>query len=263
MEEEKNLSQDLNSDLFWFGESTAEETPDVVEEGSLMGIPDPVVEEGGETVVEWEGSPDLGEELVPWGESSTGEEVIVDETTEWGKDELGSLLADLKWDNEEIDEKVEEIKEEVKDSGNTELIWTINDLQSMLAEKTTKVQELTKQLEVSNVSLMDKVWESEELSIYRPVIENLENNPKLMLLAKYWDSKWISNPKMKNRLIWIVSDLIMEYTWEDISTLINNKQADAIWDLEDLWWGAAPIPTAAPKWDVKDLSKEESLNNLF
>jgi hypothetical protein len=85
----------------------------------------------------------------------------------------------------------------------------------------------------------------------------------MMMLAKYWNNKGMQNERMKNRVIWIISDMVMEYTWEDISDLINQKQSNEVLDLWDDWGWAAPVPTKMAKGDDKDLTMEQSINDLF
>ncbi len=268
------LSQDLDDDIF--GPSYDEEA--VVEEEST----DILGEVGWEEEawpnwvwiwedITWEVEEEFIEsdsEPVEWAknEEALAEVSDSEETTEdaapsdTGDDELNAILAELDEWTEEIEEKIEEVKDEAVNSWNQNLIDTIDELQTMLAEKGTKVIELTKQLETTNTSYLDKVWEAEGLSIYKNVIENLETNPNLMLLAKY---HWSDNEKIQWKLINIVSDLVMEYTGEDISALINQKQSDAVWDLWDDGEWMLPAPTSKQDEPEEDWDYEKSVNDLF
>lgn len=274
------LSQDLNMDMFW---------PSYDEEAKVEGDPDTAIlgevwgNEWEESMESTELGADITEEVnndlfwaesepIEWAKNEAAVEEIEDETqsadaaeesTEsidtWDS-ELDALLASLDEWSEEIEEKVEELKDDAEQSWNSKLMETIDELQGMLTEKSMKVQELTKQLEITNTNYLDRVWESEWLAIYKNVIDNLESNPNLMLLAKY---HWTDNEKIKTKMINIVSDLVMEYTWEDISELINQKQADSIWDLGESWDWIPPIPEWKEEGEDKDWDREQSITQLF
>lgn len=249
---------ELSQDFDLFGGQLDETTPetDVVEEDLFGGALDsePTPEE--ETVMAPE------EEVTPVDEATaeaTDTTEIEDETDMWELD-IDGIVKELLWQQEEVDDKVEEIKDEAENTGNNELLSMIDELQSLLIEKNQLIDELTKKDEITSSKLMDKYWDAENYSFYKDTIDALESNPKLNILVKYINS---DNEKMQDRVIGILSDLLTEKTWEDISALINTNQKSAVSNaLTDVnGWGEVAAP--AIEEEDKPLSYDESINNLF
>lgn len=248
---------ELSQDFDLFGGQLDENTPetDVVEEDLFGGALDsePMPEE--ETVA-------APEETEPVDEATT-EEVDTTEPTNdtdmWELD-IDAIVNELLWQKEEVDDKVEEIKDEAESTGNNELLSMIDELQSLLIEKNQLIDELTKKDEITSSKLMDKYWDAENYSFYKDTIDALESNPKLNMLVKYINS---DNEKMQDRVIGILSDLLTEKTWEDISALINTNQKSAVSNaLTDVnGWGEVAAPSLEE--EDKPLTYDESINNLF
>lgn len=249
---------ELSQDFDLFGGQLDENTPetDVVEEDLFGGALDsePTPEE--ETVAAPE------EETEPVDEAATEEVDTTEPTSEtdmWELD-IDSIVNELLWQQAEVDDKVEEIKDEAENTGNNELLSMIDELQSLLVEKNQLIDELTKKDEITSSKLMDKYWDAENYSFYKDTIDALESNPKLNMLVKYINS---DNERMQDRVISILSDLLTEKTWEDISALINSNQKSAVSNaLTDVnGWGEVAAP--ALEEEDKPLSYDESINNLF
>jgi len=250
------LSQDF--DLFWGQLDQTEPETDVVEE-DLFGWAldsEPTPEE--ETVDEGTDLEAEPTEEAPVAEAEPTE--TVDEVTDAEELDADAIIQELLWQQAEVDDKVEEIKDEAENTGNSELLWMIDELQSLLIEKNQLIDELTKKDEITSSKLMDKYWDAENYSFYKDTIDALENNPKLNMLVKYIDS---DNEKMQDRVINILSDLLTERTGEDISALINSNQKSAVSNaLTDVnGWGEVAAP--AIEEEDKPLTYDESINNLF
>jgi hypothetical protein len=174
--------------------------------------------------------------------------------------DVETIVNQLLWQQAEVDDKVEEIKDEAENTGNNELLSMIDELQSLLIEKNQLIDELTKKDEITSSKLMDKYWDAENYSFYKDTIDALESNPKLNMLVKYINS---DNERMQERVISILSDLLTEKTWEDVNALINSNQKSAVSNaLTDVnGWGEV----AAPELNEEDkpLTYDESINNLF
>lgn len=250
---------ELSQDFDLFGGQLDETTPetDVVEEDLFGGALDsePTTEE--ETIDEG-----TAQEETPVEEATTDETLATEEETAADTEELDveAIVNELLWQQAEVDDKVEEIKDEAENTGNSELLWMIDELQSLLIEKNQLIDELTKKDEITSSKLMDKYWDAENYSFYKDTIDALENNPRLNMLVKYIDS---DNEKMQDRVISILSDLLTEKTWEDISALINSNQKSAVSNaLTDVnGWGEVASPTIEE--EDKPLTYDESINNLF
>lgn len=249
---------ELSQDFDLFGGQLDEETPEteVVEEDLFGGALDsePTSEE--ETAMAPE------EETEPVEEATTEEVDTTEPTSEtdmWELD-IDAIVNELLWQQAEVDDKVEEIKDEAENTGNNELLSMIDELQGLLIEKNQLIDELTKKDEITSSKLMDKYWDAENYSFYKDTIDALESNPKLNMLVKYINS---DNEKMQERVIGILSDLLTEKTWEDVNALINSNQKSAVSNaLTDVnGWGEV----AAPALDEEDkpLTYDESINNLF
>ena len=242
-----NLSQDLNLDIFNDGEDTSmDEVTEAPAEELEVTPEEDVTEEVTEEI-----TPDVSaepvEEDVP--ESNSEEDVDID-----------ALVAEILWSSSDVDDKVEEIKDEASASGNEELLGMIDELQTLLAEKNQKIEELTKKDEITSGRLMDTYWDAENYSFYKPTIEKLENNPQLMMLVKNFDS---DNEKVQDRVVSILADLISEKTGEDVSSLINTNQKNSVANaLTDVDWGGVVWTPSAPEEDTV-FNRDQSLNELF
>lgn len=243
-----NLSQDLDLDIFNDGEDTSMEEVTEAPAEELEVTPEEDVTE------------EVTEEIVPTAEADEPvEEDVPEETSEEEDIDVDALVAEILWSTSDVDDKVEEIKDEAQSSGNEELLWMIDELQTLLAEKNQKIEELTKKDEITSGRLMDTYWDAENYSFYKPTIEKLENNPQLMMLIKNFDS---TNEKAQERVVSILADLISEKTGEDVSSLINSNQknsvANALTDVN--WWWEAWVPSEE---DEKIFNRDQSLTELF
>jgi len=242
-----NLSQDLNLDIFNDGEDTSMEEVTEAPAEELEVTPEEDVTE------------EVTEEVVPTAEADAPVEEDVPEAPEEDVD-VDALVAEILWNTSDVDDKVEEIKDEAQSSGNEELLWMIDELQTLLAEKNQKIEELTKKDEITSGRLMDTYWDAENYSFYKPTIEKLENNPQLMMLIKNFDS---TNEKAQERVVSILADLISEKTGEDVSSLINNNQKNSVANaLTDVDWGGVMGTPSMPEED-EVYNRDQSLNELF
>lgn len=242
-----NLSQDLDLDIFNDGEDTSmEEVTEAPAEELEVTPEEDVTEEVTEETQDVPAEP--VEEDVP-AETSDEEDIDVD-----------SLISEILWDTSTIDDKVEDIKDEAQSSWNEELLWMIDELQTLLAEKNQKIEELTKKDEITSGRLMDTYGDAENYSFYKPTIEKLEWNPQLMMLIKNWDNE---NERAQERVVSILADLISEKTGEDVSSLINANQKSSVSNaLTNVDWGGVMGTPSAPE-EEKDFNYDQSLNELF
>ncbi len=186
-------------------------------------------------------------------------EDVPEETSE-DEIDVDQLVADILGNSSDIDEKVEDIKDEAQSSGNEELLWMIDELQTLLAEKNQKIDELTKKDEITSGRLMDTYGDAENYSFYKPTIEKLESNPQLMMLVKNFDS---DNERAQERVVSILADLISEKTGEDVSQLINKNQKNSVSNaLTDVDWGGVMGTPSIPEEDTP-FNRDQSLNELF
>ena len=242
-----NLSQDLNLDIFNDGEDTPVEEVTEAPAEELEVTPEEDVTE------------EVTEEITPDVSAEPVEEDVPEETQEDDVD-IDQLVAEILWSTSDVDDKVEEIKDEAQTSGNEELLGMIDELQTLLAEKNQKIEELTKKDEITSGRLMDTYWDAENYSFYKPTIEKLENNPQLMMLIKNFDS---TNEKAQERVVSILADLISEKTGEDVSSLINSNQKNSVANaLTDVDWGGVMWTPSMPSEDVP-FDRDQSLNELF
>ena len=241
-----NLSQDLNLDIFNDGEDTS---MDEVTEAPAEELEVTPEEDVTEEVTEE--APDVQTE-------APVEEDVPEETSE--DVDIDALVAEILWDASDIDDKVEDIKDEAQSSGNEELLWMIDELQTLLAEKNQKIDELTKKDEITSGRLMDTYGDAENYSFYKPTIEKLENNPQLMMLVKNFDS---DNERAQERVVSILADLISEKTGEDVSSLINANQKNSVSNaLTNVDWGGVMWTPTVPE-EEQDFNYDQSLNELF
>lgn len=240
-----NLSQDLDLDIFNDGaEAPVEEVTEAPAE-ELEVTPEADVTE------------EVTEEEVPETpvEAPVEEDVPVEDDVDFDQ-----LVAEILWQASDIDEKVEEMKDEAQTSGNEELLGMIDELQTLLAEKNQKIDELTKKDEITSGRLMDTYGDAENYSFYKPTIEKLENNPQLMMLVKNFDS---DNERSQERVVSILADLISEKTWEDVSQLINSNQKKSVSSAltnVDGWW---VVWTPSAPEEEQDFDYNQSINDLF
>ena len=243
-----NLSQDLNLDIFNDGEDTSMEEVTEAPAEELEVTPEEDVTE------------EVTEEVAP--EAPAEKPAVEDVPAETPNEDIDidQLVSEILWSSSDVDDKVEEIKDEAQSSGNEELLWMIDELQTLLAEKNQKIEELTKKDEITSGRLMDTYWDAENYSFYKPTIEKLENNPQLMMLVKNFDS---DNERAQERVVSILADLISEKTGEDVSQLINANQKNSVSNaLTNVEWGGVMWTPAAPE-EEKDYNYDQSLNELF
>ena len=244
-----NLSQDLDFDIFNDWEDVTEESFDAEAPAEeLQSTPDETTEEPVEETTEDVESEVPAETTEDVQEPAAEEELDIDQ-----------LVADILGNSSEIDDKVEDIKDEAQSSGNEELLGMIDELQTLLAEKNQKIEELTKKNDITSGRLMDTYGDAENYSFYKPTIEKLENNPQLMMLVKNYDS---TNERAQERVVSILADLISEKTWEDVSSLINTNQKNSVSNaLTDVNWGwEAWVPEEE---DNEVFNRDQSLTELF
>lgn len=242
-----NLSQDLDLDIFNDGEDTSMEEVTEAPAEELEVTPE---EDVTEDVTEEEAQDVPAEPVMEDVPTETSEEDI----------DIDALVADILWSTSDIDDKVEDIKDEAQSSGNEELLWMIDELQTLLAEKNQKIEELTKKDEITSGRLMDTYGDAENYSFYKPTIEKLEWNPQLMMLIKNWDNE---NERAQERVVSILADLISEKTGEDVSSLINANQKNSVGNaLTNVEWGGVMWTPTAPT-EEPDFNYDQSLNELF
>ncbi len=174
-------------------------------------------------------------------------------------EDLDKWLDDLLKSNAETDDKVDEIKEVADESWNDSLIKLVDELQSLMAEKNLTIEELQKKVDVANNRYLSKFGWEEELSIYKPEIEKLQNNPRLMALVKFLDS---DNEKVKPKLVSILSDMIFNLTWQDVSDLLDQKDKAAL-NVLNSWGSDSPIMQENKPEEEQDMSFEQSTNDIL
>jgi hypothetical protein len=248
-----NLSQDLdifgdiggdsgeesNNDLFGTGDS------EEISADELLG--DVKEETPAEPVVAEE---PIKEEVIEEPEATTKEE----------DDEFNKLVDEILNGSTEVDDKVEEIKQQAEDEGNQELIDMIDELQKLLSEKNLQIEELQKSKEMVNGKYLDRYAETEGLMIHKDVIEKLEADPKLMMLVKYSDS---DNEKIKDRVLNILTDMIYKQTGQDVRELLDTAQKDSIGAIMSTPDSQASLDIPKMEKEDKDMTFEESIQNLF
>ena len=196
-------------------------------------------------------------------ESWTSEE-WAEESTEMGDEEevdVDQIVDSLLENSSDVDDKVNEIKDEAETTGNEDLVRLIDELQWLLVEKNQTIDELTRKNDFVSNKLADKYWDAENYAFYKSTIDKLENNQPLNMLVKFYDS---DNEKTQEKVIWILSDMIYEKTGQDISDLINAKQKDSVANaLTDVSWGWEIWTPDVNKDSNKTYNRDESLTNLF
>ena len=243
-----NLSQDLNLDIFNDDTDTSMEEVTEAPAEELEVTPEEDVTE------------EVTEEVSPAETDAPVEEDVPVETSDEEDIDVDALISEILWDSSTIDDKVEDIKDEAQSSWNEELLWMIDELQTLLAEKNQKIEELTKKDEITSGRLMDTYGDAENYSFYKPTIEKLEWNPQLMMLIKNWDNE---NERAQERVVSILADLISEKTGEDVSSLINANQKSSVSNaLTNVDWGGVMGTPSAPE-EEKDFNYDQSLNELF
>jgi len=265
-----NLSQDL--DIFGVADDAAEDITAELTADDLFWT-EPKVEDT-TTTDGWDvKKEEIKDDVkVDGGDESKTDEVKDEKpdetkTDEPGKEEennedkeLQEFIDGLLSDGEDVDEKIEEIKDKATDEGDNEMGKLIDELQTLIAEQRSKLEEQWKQLEVANTRYLDKVWEAEQYWVYKWVIDKLENDPKLMTLVKYYDT---DNDKVKDRVVWVVTDLLYDLTWQDVTELLDKKVKD---DVTTALWTSSSSPSATPEIPEEEdepMNFEDSTNLLF
>lgn len=128
-------------------------------------------------------------------------------------------------------------------------------------ELATANETLTRQLEVAREQNNRSVENSEEMRIYKPLIDKLEKEPQLMLFAKYY---WSKNDAMKGRLTDICKDMLQTLTGIDVYALLDKETTDSATAFgSDGADSAPPALTDAPaKADVVTRRKKDNTFSL-
>jgi len=172
----------LAADLDIFGSGDTEETVTPQEELDLFGASDETDTDTQETTDKTETETDTADETAE-----------ADETADEATDKTGSAEDTEEKVDGEVQEKIDEdpeLKKLFEDidreiAGDTKLQGLIQDLKVQNADLVTQLAVKDKQIETLNEKLISNAGSEADLGIYRPVITNLEENPRLMLLAKY------------------------------------------------------------------------------
>lgn len=248
-----NMSQDLDLDLFnWADE------PEVTEE-SYADVEAPIDELQTEPADEQE-AVEVDEEIpVVEEDVPATEDVQVEETTDDGEEpDVEAIVKEILGDQAEVDDKVDDIKEEAQSTGNTELLSMIDDLQTMLAEKNQKIDELTKKNEITSNRFMDTYSDAENFSFYKPTIDKLNSNSDLNILVKNFD-----NEKATDRVVDILAKMIYDKTGVDVNEAINAAQkqsvSNSLTDISSNWSDVVPTQEETEK----PFDRQESFTNLW
>lgn len=235
----------LDSDIFWAADDTTGETDTT--------NPEPTVEASTEEVIPEETTT---EELKP--ELDLNKEGT--EETQSDDAELQKRLDDLKASSENVDEKVDELKEEVDKSWNEQMSLIVTELQKALEERDSTIKELTTKYDVLNSKFIEKIWDSENITIYKDVIQNLESDPKLMMLVKYANS---DNEKIQDRVINILWDMIYKIKWIDVLSLLEEWEKNKVASALNPAGGTGEPWPGLPEVEDKNMNFEDSINQLF
>lgn len=212
----------------------------------------PVIEETAPVVEETVVTPE--EETKP-DEKPEGEENEKGESDE----DIEKWLDDLLKSQWEVDSKVDEVMDAAQDGWDESMVKLVSELQWLIVEKNMVIEELTKQVEVSQNRYLTKFWENEELSIYKQEIEKLQSNPRLMALVKYSDT---DNEKIKPKLISILSDMIYKLTWQDVTDLLDKQDRASMSILNTPSSDSQPMEAQPEKKD-ENIGYDDSINNIL
>lgn len=248
----------LAADLDIFGADEAEDTVTPTQEIDLFGASDETDTDTQDTTDTTDTSTD-----------TTDEKAELDATADEATDKTESAEDEQAPADGEVQEKIDEdpeLKKLFEDidreiAGDTKLQGLIQDLKVQNADLVTQLAVKDKQIETLNEKLISNAGSEADLGIYRPVITNLEENPRLMLLAKYMGKQW-DNDKIKTRLVSVLSDFIEELTGQNVSDLIDSDQSSKI--LSTTKEEKTSIPNMKnDKEDDEEWNKEDSLTRLF
>lgn len=178
----------------------------------------------------------------------------------WTEDDLDKFINDLIASQAETEDKVQEIAEVASESNDPQLIKLVDELQTMIAEKNIEIEELKKTNEVTLNKYLNKYWEDSDLSLYKQEVDTLDSNPKLRALIKF---RWSDNDKVKTKVDNIVMDLIYDRLWVDVSELLEQKDKAATSSVLGTPESDAPLMPEIKEPEDKDMTYEESINNLF
>jgi len=197
-------------------------------------------------------------------ETSTEDSTETDATTSEGdtKTETNEWEDEEKTDEElKLDKLFDDAEAEAKQTWNVDLQNMIDELRNQLTDTLADNKIKDKQLEVLNEKLMGKTWEDTWMSMYKWLIDKLEANPKILMLAKFW---WdVENPKIKQKMVNILADSLYELTGQDVSDLIDQSQADKIVAATG-WSSSSESPSfKEKKEDTENMDYEQSINDLF
>lgn len=262
----RNNKSMLSSDLDIFGWAEDQEGTDQVDDTSYDIFGDTAKEvdtdatpaEGSEDT-----TADAAEPVVDEAKEDKAEEWTDEPAAEWAdeadKDKEGEEVPEeLDFDIEKL---LQDIEAEADKSNNDDLNTLLDSLRRELADSQTEKAMLAKTNEVLNEKLLSRVWDDSDMWMYKWIITKLEDNPKLMVLIKWY---WNTDEKVKNRLTWIVSDIVEEITWQDISELLTKAQQDKImWAVWEKSWSWVPVKFESWEEEDKDMDFESAINKLW
>lgn len=101
-----------------------------------------------------------------------------------------------------------------------DMLKKIQEATDLNDELAAKVESLTRQLETAREQNNKNLETGEEMRIYEPMIQKLEKDPQLMILAKHYGTK---NETMKTRLTDIVKDMLHSLTGIDVYALMDDE----------------------------------------
>lgn len=184
------------------------------------------------------------------------------EGTSTSDDDLDAEINKLLWLDKEIADKADQVKEQAdKENVSAEFLKLIDELQDQLSDQQLANTALQKKNDILSDKYMGAVWDYEGMAMSKDIIDKIDQNPKLKILVKYYGN---DNPTMKTKITSILSDLVQEITWEDISELISkaekSKVAAALWTPS---WNYSPSSPTKPVEEEKDMSYEDSIDKLF
>lgn len=262
----KNNRSMLSSDLDIFGWADDQEGTDQVDEATYDIFGDSTGE------INTDAEPAEGSEDTAAAdtkvEDDESKEDSAEEKTETPADEASEEADEAKTGDEvpeeldfDIEKLLQDIEAEADKSNNDDLNTLIDSLRKELADSQTEKAMLAKTNEVLNEKLLSRVWDDSDMWMYKWIITKLEDNPKLMVLIKWY---WNTDEKVKNRLTWIVSDIVEEITWQDISELLTKAQQDKImWAVWEKSWSWVPVKFESWEEEDEDMNFDQAINKLW
>lgn len=206
-------------------------------------------------------TPDVGTEDTTGTEdvatATTEGDTQAEETTETNFD---AMVNELLRQGEELEQQVQEVSDVAEDLDNPELMQVISTLQDMVAENKVTIDEVSKERDVRKNKYMERYGEDTDMSVYKPEITILEENPKLRSLLKYWNN---GNEKVAEKVTKLLSDLFYDRTWQDISQILEEKDrtaASAV--LNNAPSETELSPDLEPE-EEDEITRDDSVNNIL